>query len=147
MTLLADYLEEGKILIGFEEQSYRGLLSKMLACSAEHDTAILLDRIFERDKVMTTTPGKGMYLPRVIIKDKPKSEIIIAINPHGICFDDYAGLPAKIIVLFLFSANDDHATIIARCLRMLNDDSLLADLLESKKPKEVINLIRKWEEE
>lgn len=146
MTLLADYLEEGKILIGFEEHSYRELLSKMLACSTEHDTSVLLDRIFEREKVMTTALGKGMYLPRVIIKDKPKSEIIIAINPQGVCFDDYAGLPAKIVVLYLFAASDDRANMIARSLRMFNDDSLLADLAASKKPKEVISLIRKWEE-
>lgn len=145
--MLADYLEEGNILLNFEERSYRQALLKMLSKSVERNNLQIVDEILERENIMSTAMGKGVFLPRVIVTDKSKSEVIIAVNPNGLSFEDHGTSTANIIMLFLFSKNNDYAAILAQSLRMLNDDSLRADFLESRNAGDVIKAIREWEEE
>ncbi len=145
--MLADYLNEEKIILNFEEHSYRGTLERMLQKSGEKDPAAIIDKILEREKIMPTALGKGIFLPRVVLKEKSASEVIIAVNAKGLCFDDYGAVTANIIVLFLFSDKTDYAAVLAQSLRLLTDDSLRSDLLQSKKPKDVIKAISDWEQE
>jgi mannitol/fructose-specific phosphotransferase system IIA component (Ntr-type) len=143
--MLAEYLEPKKILIDFNEHSYRVALQKMIGLSAEKNVDDILDSILNRDKVMPTAMGKGIFLPRAIIDDKPKSEVIMAINHGGITLEDYGTSVANIIMVFLFSKNDDHAAILAQSLRLLTDDSLRAALFDCRNPDEVIKAITDWE--
>lgn len=145
--MLADYLEEENILLSFEEKSYRQALLKMLARTAERNNLQLVDKILERENLMSTAMGGGIFLPRVVVPDKPKSDVIVAISPSGLSFEDHGTSSANIIILFLFSKNDDYAAILAQSLRMLNDESLRADLLESRTAGDIIKAIREWEEE
>jgi mannitol/fructose-specific phosphotransferase system IIA component (Ntr-type) len=145
--MLTDYIAEAKVLLNVEETSYKGVLLSMLNKSAETDGTGIVERVLERERIMPTALGKGLFLPRVILKEKARSEVIIAVNPKGLTFDDYGAQIANIIMLFLFSEHDDHAALLAQSLRMLTDDCLRTDLLKSKKPKDVIKAIREWEEE
>ena len=145
--MLADYIAEQKVLLNMDETSYKGVLLSMLDVSTEDDCAGIVEKILDREKIMPTALGKGLFLPRVILKEKPKSEVIIAVNSKGLTFEDYGAQTASIIMLFLFSEHDDHAALLAQSLRLLTDDCLRTDLLKSKKPKDVIKAIREWEEE
>lgn len=145
--MLADYLAEERMLLNFEAQSYRQALQAMLAKSTESNDLQLVDKILERENIMPTAMGSGIFLPRVVIPGKAKSEVIIAVNASGVSFDEYGTQTANIIMLFLFSENNDYAALLAQSLRMLNDESLRADILESKNAGEVIEVIREWEEE
>jgi mannitol/fructose-specific phosphotransferase system IIA component (Ntr-type) len=73
--------------------------------------------------------------------------VIMAINHKGLIFDDYGTAIANIILLFVFSEKDDYAAILAQSLRLLTDDVLRVDLLNSKKPRDVIKAVREWEKE
>lgn len=145
--MLADYIDERKVLLNVDERSYQGTLLKMLEKSVEKDGAVIAQKILEREKIMPTALGKGIFLPRVVLMEKPKSEVIIAVNSKGLAFDDYGTATASIIMLFLFSENDNYAAVLAQSLRLLTDDSLRSDLIRSKKPKDVIKAIREWEKE
>lgn len=145
--MLAEYTTEHKVLLNVQEKSFKETLLAMLDKSAENDGASIVEKILEREKVMPTALGKGLFLPRVILKDKSKSEVIIAVNSKGITFDDYGAQTASIIILFLLSEHDDYAALLAQSLRLLTDDCLRTDLLKSRKPKDVIKAIREWEEE
>jgi PTS system nitrogen regulatory IIA component len=145
--MLADYLKEESILLDFEEQSYRKALLTMLAKSTQSNDLQLVDRILDREAIMSTAMGGGIFLPRVIVPGKLESEVIIAINANGLSFQDYGTSNANIIMLFLFAENNDYAAILAQSLRMLNDESLRTDILESRNPAEIIKVIREWEEE
>jgi len=145
--MLSAYLDERKVLLDVEERSYRELLKKMLDRSTEKEAEPIIEMILEREKIMPTILGRGIFLPRVVLREKKKSEVIIAISPTGLKFDDYGAVPASIVMLFLFAEHDDHPAILAQTLRLLTDDSLRSDLFLSKKPKDIIKAIRKWEEE
>ena len=145
--MLAEFLEPGKILLNFEEHNYQEALRKMLSRSAEKNVDQVLDRILVRDKVMPTALDKGIFLPRAIMDEKPRSEVIMAINHGGLVFEDYGASVANIIMLFLFSKSDDQAAILAQSLRLLNDDGLRKTLFDCKKPDAVIKAITEWEKQ
>lgn len=121
-------------------------LTTMVEKSSEVDKATILAKVLEREKVMSTAPGKGIALPRVHMLDKTKSEVIIGISTHGIDAYGFDLVPIKIIMFFLFSPNDDHASILAESLQMLNDDTVRAELLQVRSAGELIERIRIWEE-
>lgn len=145
--MLADFIAENKVLLNVDEKSYRGILLRMLEKSTVDDGASVVEKVLEREKVMPTALGKGLFLPRVMLKDQSRTEVIIAVNSRGLTFEDYGAQTASIIMLFLLSEQDDYAAILAQSLRLLTDDCLRADLLKSKKPKDIIKAIREWEEE
>jgi mannitol/fructose-specific phosphotransferase system IIA component (Ntr-type) len=145
--MLTDFLHEEQILLNLEAANYRGALLTMLERSSEKDIGPLVERILEREKLMPTAIGKGIFLPRVIQKEKQKTEVIMAINHKGLIFDDYGTAIANIILLFVFSEKDDYAAILAQSLRLLTDDVLRVDLLNSKRPRDVIKAVREWEKE
>jgi mannitol/fructose-specific phosphotransferase system IIA component (Ntr-type) len=145
--MLADYLDKDRILLNVTAKKYRDMLLHMLETSGEQDKLCVVDNILEREKIMPTAIGKGIFLPRAVLKEKSKSEVIIATNPSGLSFEDYGPMQAYIIVLFLFSENDDSAAILAQTLRLLSDDTLRSDILESVAPIDVIKAISEWEEE
>jgi mannitol/fructose-specific phosphotransferase system IIA component (Ntr-type) len=145
--MLAEFLNEGQIILDLDASSYRGALRVMLERSSEKDVESLIEKILEREKTMPTALGKGIFLPRVIQKDKQKTEVIMAVNHKGLSFDDYGTAIANIILLFVFSEKDNYAAILAQSLRMLTDDVLRVDLLKCKKPKDIINAVQEWEKE
>jgi mannitol/fructose-specific phosphotransferase system IIA component (Ntr-type) len=145
--MLRDYVEERKVLLNVDAKTYEGTLMKMLDKSVEKEAESIVQKILQREKIMPTALGKGIFLPRVVLKAKPKSEVIIAVNSHGLSFEDYGMVTASIIMLFLFSENDNYAALLAQSLRLLTDDSLRSDLIKCRKPKDVIKAIREWEEE
>jgi mannitol/fructose-specific phosphotransferase system IIA component (Ntr-type) len=145
--MLAEFLESEKILLNFEERTYQNALRKMLCKSVEKNVDQVVDRILSRDKVMPTALGKGIFLPRTIMDEKPRSEVIMAVNHGGLVFEDYGSSVANIIMLFLFSKSDDRAAILAQTLRLLNDDSLRTTLFKCKEPNAVITAITEWEKQ
>ena len=145
--MLAEYVDEKKILLGLEEHTFRGTLMKMLEKSVEDDADVIVEKILQREKVMPTALGKGVFLPRVVLHEKSSSEVIIAVSPKGMRYDDDGAVTANIVMLFIFSGKSDYAAILAQSLRLLTDDTLRSDLLKSKKPKAIIKAISDWEKE
>ncbi|MBE0432504.1 PTS sugar transporter subunit IIA [candidate division WOR-3 bacterium] len=144
--MLAEYLRPDQILLNEGGQDYRDMLQKMVARSAEQDAGGIVDEILAREKIMPTALGKGIYLPRIRIDGKTGSEVIIAVNRQGLRFEEYGSKVANIIMLFIFSRDDDHAAILAQSLRLLNDDNLRATLLKCTKETEIIRAISDWEQ-
>jgi mannitol/fructose-specific phosphotransferase system IIA component (Ntr-type) len=145
--MLVKYFEKNRILLNFEAADFNQALKKMLLVSSEKKHSEIIKMIMERESLMSTVLGKGVALPRVVIENKEKTEIIIAIGQKGINLKSFDLLPVKIIILYLFSKKDDYSSILAQTLQFLNDDSLRAELLNSKTSDEIIAAIKDWEEE
>lgn len=145
--MLSELLDENKILIHLSAQSLPDAIRIMLEKSDEKEHETIMQAIMDRESLMSTAIGKGVALPRTIIPGKKQSEIIIGMNPEGIAAQCFDLTPTRIIVLYLLSSNDDHATILAESLRLLNDDTLRVELQKVKRGHDFIATIRKWEEE
>lgn len=145
--MVFEYLSENKILLNCQAKDYQNLLAQMLALSNEKEYQLIIEIIMAREAAMPTTLGKGIALPRVILDKKDETEIIIALSPNGLNITGLDHEPVKIVFLHLFSKNIDYSEILAQNLRLLNDDSLRAKLLNVKLASEVIKLIKNWEQE
>jgi mannitol/fructose-specific phosphotransferase system IIA component (Ntr-type) len=144
--MLSPFIEEQKIIFDLHAHSISDALTAMVGKSSEVDKATILAKVLDRENVMSTALGKGIALPRVHLLDKTRSEVIIGISPHGINARGFDLVPIKIIILFLFSPNDDHASILAESLQILNDDTVRTELLQARSAGELIERIRVWEE-
>jgi len=144
--MLAEYFTQAKILLNFEAKDYKQALKQMLAVSSEKNRPQILELITKREALMPTALGKGIALPRIILDDKKKTEMVIALSPKGINANSFDRLPVKIVFLFLFSKMNDYPSILAQSLRLLNDDSMRTELLQCKTADEIIMAIKQWEE-
>ncbi len=145
--MLSEYLDPAKILLNIEGDDYRKILSIMLEKSSVTDIPGTVDKIIEREKVMPTALGKGIFLPRTVADNIKRTEVLITVSHGGLVFDDYGTAVANVIMLFLFSKNDDYIALLAQGLRLLNDDALRSDLLHCKKADDVIKAVSDWEKE
>lgn len=145
--MLTTHVKNDRVLLNFEAKGYEQALMKMLVLSERKNHAEIIAQVMKRESLMPTALGRGVALPRIILDDQMKTEMIIAISQHGVNLNGFDHLPVKIILLCLFSKNDDYASILAQCLRLLNDDSLRTELLTAKTEDEVVKLVKMWEEE
>jgi PTS system nitrogen regulatory IIA component len=146
--VLSEFIETKKIIMGMEACDFRHALRQMLDVSSvsnEEDYESVIAGIMERESLMSTALGKGVALPRITLLNKKKTEIILGLSPNGVNCSSIDHLPAKIIILFLFSENDDAASILAHALSLLNEDSVRADLLSSATADDVLEVIRERE--
>jgi len=144
--MLGEYLKKSKVLMNVTAESIEKSLMKMLRVSDEKDHVRLVEKIIERETLMPTSLGKDIALPRVHVENKEKTEIILALSPDGLPFRSFDQQQVKIVVLFLFSDNDDAPSLLAQSLRLFNDDSLRAELVKCATEEEVIATVNKWEE-
>lgn len=143
--MLGEYLDKNKVLLNFTAETIEKSLLKMLEVSEEKDRVSLARKILDRETLMPTSLGKGIALPRLHVRDKEKTEIILALSPDGLPFRSFDQQLTRIIVLFLFSENDDAASLLAQSLRLFNDDSLRTELVKCATQEEVISTVNKWE--
>jgi len=143
--MLSEYLAKEKILLNLKATDLKEALTQMLRMSTEKKHSVIIDSIMERESLMSTALGKGVALPRIIIEDKAKTEIIVALSPLGISMKSLDLLPVKIIFLYLFSEKDGYPAILAQSLRLLSEESLRAALLNSNTTDDIITIIKKWE--
>ena len=144
--VVTEYLAKNRILFELDAVDYKQAMEQMLYVS-EVETSEAIEQIMEREATMSTILGNGVALPRVILKNKAKTEVIMAIIPKGARFESFDLLPIKIIILHLFSKQDDHAAILAQTLRLMNDDNLKNEIINCRTGNDVIEVIREWEED
>jgi len=145
--MLSEYLAKERILLNLRTADLEEALTQMLRVSTEKKHSQIIDSIMKRESLMSTVLGKGVALPRIIIEDKAKTEIIIALSPQGISLKSFDLLPVKIIFLYLFSVKDEYPAILAQSLRLLSEESLRVALLNSHTADDIMTIIKKWEEE
>lgn len=144
--MLADYLEKNKILFDIDAKDYQQAIEILLKAS-DSDKKNAVKHIMERESIMSTALGKGVALPRAILYDQKKTEVIMGIVLKGLKLKSFDLAPVKIIVLHLFNKDDDHAAILAQTLRLMNDDNLKNEIISCRNADEVIDIIKEWEEE
>ena len=145
--MLTDHIEQHKILLNLEANDFKETLHKMVAVSERKNGPQLVDQILKREELMPTILGKGIALPRAILDDAVKTEIIVAVSPQGINAPSFDHLPVRIVILFLFSKRDKYASILAQGMKLVNDENVRADLLQAKNEDRVTEIVRLWETE
>ena len=144
--MLLEYLDKDKILFDLSAANYRQAIEYLLRVS-RLDISQTLKNITERESMMSTALGKGVALPRAVLDDQKKTEVIVGIVRKGLKLKSFDLAPIKIIILHLFAKNDDYSAILAHTLRLMNDDNLKNEIINCRTAEDVIAVIKEWEEE
>jgi len=109
----------------------------------------IFNLLIEQEELLTSLLGKGVIFFRAWPVHIEKIKIILGIFPKGCDIEAFDDENIKIAVLLAASKEHEkqyHSSLIS-ILRMLNDTSLREDFIECKTTEEVIELIKKEEEE
>jgi len=149
---VSEILDEKSINIGLSVDSKEELIEQLIFLTEKQGK--ILDRdevkkeVFEREKIMSTGVGKGIALPHA--KTNAISDVCgaIAILKEPIDYDSLDKEPVQIafLLLGLDSNVGLHLRLLSKISRLMNSDSFRSQLLEQKTPKDIIELIKKYEE-
>lgn len=112
-----------------------------------HDKQILT-KLLEREKLGSTSIGNHSAVPHTKIKGLGEPILFVAISKKGILYHEQDSEPVHLIILIL-SPNDSpivHLQILAAAASLIKkSDSLVEELVASSNAEELIDIIKKYE--
>ncbi|MDP3981043.1 MAG: PTS sugar transporter subunit IIA [Chlamydiota bacterium] len=150
---IRDILNQEAIQIQLDSSDKHEVIEKLVDIVSRANTLSnvdkLLDAVIERESLMSTGVGKGVAIPH------GKSEYInqlvagFAVLHKGVDFGAPDGIPVKIVILMIASAQDTgpHIRALAHISRILQAESLREKLLLARSAKEIMDLLEEREEE
>jgi mannitol/fructose-specific phosphotransferase system IIA component (Ntr-type) len=96
---------------------------------------------------MSTGVGKGVALPHGLSKTIKNVAMVMGISTEGIDFKAVDGALCHIFVLLISPADqpDKQLKLLGRISKLLSDGELRTALVETRSPKDVLEILRKWE--
>jgi fructose-specific phosphotransferase system IIA component len=148
---ISDILTEDLVVNGLAGESKDEILDAMIALVARSPR--VLDRekvrtaIFEREKIMSTGVGNGFAIPHG--KTDAVSDIVaaFAVTKIPIDYDSLDEKPVRLVFLLVGKENlvGPHIKLLSRISRLMNKEEFRNRLLETKSPREILELFRQEE--
>jgi fructose-specific phosphotransferase system IIA component len=148
---ISDILTENLVVTGLNGDSKADILDAMIGLVATSPR--VLDRekvrtaIFEREKIMSTGVGNGFAIPHG--KTDAVSDIVaaFAVTATPIDYDSLDEKPVRLVFLLVGKENlvGPHIKLLSRISRLMNKEEFRNRLLESKSPREILDLFRQEE--
>jgi len=131
------FLEAGSKKEALEEMAE--LISSSPVIEDEQD---FLEKIFEREKILSTGIGLGIAVPHVKINSVKDFVVAIGVSKKGIPFDAIDGSPVNIIVMIGASERqkDDYVKVLAQVVLILKNDRTRANILKANSPQEIYDI-------
>lgn len=106
------------------------------------DKKELRDKIFERERTLSTGVGVGMAIPHVKIPSIKDFVAAIGRSKQGFNFESLDGAPTHIVVMIGCNNTQsaDFLKILARLVTRLKDQNMQRRILEAKGPEEIRDL-------
>jgi fructose-specific phosphotransferase system IIA component len=148
---ISDILTEDLVVTRLAGDSKDDILDAMIGLVATSPR--VLDRekvrtaIFEREKIMSTGVGNGFAIPHG--KTDAVSDIVaaFAVTAIPIDYDSLDEKPVRLVFLLVGKENlvGPHIKLLSRISRLMNKEEFRNRLLESKSPREILDLFRQEE--
>jgi len=109
----------------------------------------LLRDMLSREKVSSTGIGDGIAIPHKLITGLENTIIAFGRKRSGINFDSIDGRPASLFFLILGKegSSANHLRLLSKLARLLHNPDFRETLSTAQTPLEVINAVKKQEEE
>ncbi len=134
-----------------EKKKKKQVLLKLIDCAVkqgavrEQDAGALTERIFHREKLMSTGIGIGLAIPHVRFEGVKKPLIIIGIQPEGIA--DYVSIddkPVELVVMILMAQNQhrEYIALLSHVVAFLKTDAIKEKLIMAETAAAAYELIK-----
>jgi fructose-specific phosphotransferase system IIA component len=148
---ISDILNEQMVVTGLKGSSKEEIISAMIDLVAATPKVLNKDRvreaIFEREKIMSTGVGNGFAIPHG--KTDAVSDIVaaFAVTKDPIDYQSLDEKPVRLVFLLVGKDNmvGPHIKLLSRISRLMNKEDFRKRLLETKTPKEIIEMFRQEE--
>lgn len=150
---LSDLLTEEGIKIGLEGSDKKEVIDELTELLVQSSGGEVTDKeaitkaVWEREELMSTGIGQGVGIPHAKTNAVDKLYTVFGKSDAGV---EFASLDQKPVnIFFLLVAPEDqsgpHVKALARISRLLKHSYFRQALLEAKKSKDVITIIREEE--
>ena len=149
---LYNFLKPELIRINCQESNTEDLLREMVHLlkleNAISNENLILKKLMEREKLGSTSIGNNSAVPHTKVKEIKDPIISISVSKTGIMYHESDKEPVHLIILIL-SPNYSpiiHLQILAAAASLIKkSDHLIKEILSSKTPEELMNIIKKHE--
>jgi len=106
-----------------------------------------LNAVLEREKIMSTAVGKGVAIPHCKNISCPEFVIAMGVAHTGLPFKAPDEEAVQLIFLLVGPENNPgmHIKYLSRISKLVNDDSIRAELKKSTNAAEALKLIQQYE--
>lgn len=149
---LYNFLKPGLIRINCRESNTEDLLREMVHLlkreNAISNENLILKKLVEREKLGSTSIGNNSAVPHTKVKEIKDPIISIYVSKTGIRYHESDKEPVHLIILILSPDYSPiiHLQVLAAAASLIKkSDHLIKEILSSKTPEELINIIKKYE--
>ena len=148
---ISDFLTAETVAVDLVSDGKDHLIDAMIGLLEGHEHVRDLDAIraavFERENMMSTGVGKGLALPHA--KTDAVTETVAALATLGepVEYGSIDDEPVRIVFLLVGTqdARSQHVKVLSRVSRLMNRESIRAELLDSRTPEELLDIFRESE--
>ncbi len=147
-TKLSELLDSNLLITDLSAKDTKDCLEKMVNVLSYYrviaDPSDALEKLIEREKVMSTGIGGGVAIPHARCTSVSKTIVSIALSKDEIDFQSLDGEPVKIVFLILGPPESaaHHVKLLAQIARLIKDKRFVEELARAQTPARIIELIR-----
>ena len=129
------------------DASIKELIKVLLGKKSITNEKSIFQAVIDREKIMTTGVGNGIAIPHCKHQDSPDFAVALGINPEGLDFESIDKKPVKIVFLLVGPENNPglHIKLLSRISRLMSNEELRQQLIESNDAEEALNFIEEEE--
>ena len=140
-------LDDSHISINDDSKSKKSILEKaslILSNTSGIDKDILFNKLYEREKLGSTSVGNGVALPHARIEGIDIPFVSIVILENAIDFDNIDDLDVDIVLCLIVphDQSNNHLELLASLSEVLDQLSIRRTLRKSRNSEQIINCLR-----
>jgi fructose-specific phosphotransferase system IIA component len=148
---LTDILQEEHIQLPLKtsnrDETIESLINTLADSKALADKKQAFQAVLDREKIMTTGVGNRIAIPHCKHSSCPDFAVALGIHSSGVDFDAIDKKKVKIIFLLVGPETNPglHIKLLSRISRLMSNEELREQILESKNKADVHELIKEEE--
>tara|TARA_B100000900_G_scaffold389446_1_gene382338 strand:- start:222 stop:680 length:459 start_codon:yes stop_codon:yes gene_type:complete len=140
-------LDDSHISINDESKSKKSILEKaslILSNTSGVNKDILFKKLYEREKLGSTSVGNGVALPHARIEGIEFPFISVVILENAIDFDNIDDLDVDIVLCLIVpnEKSDSHLELLANLSEALDQISIRRELRKARNSEQIINCLK-----
>ena len=144
---IKDFLQNEDVFLDVSGTSKKQVLENISALCAKRiqlEEQVIFGALVERERLGTTGIGRGVAIPHARLANlKDLFGAFVRVKP--IDFESVDGQPVDLLFVLLVPEDSgaDHLKALARISKLLRDEEVCAQLRQAQTAEDVINLIKK----
>jgi len=128
------------------EEALAEIVGVVAAKGIVKDSATVLERLLERERIQSTAVGSGIAIPHCFTDEIADLVIVVARAPGGIAFESFDGRPTHVVFLLMGNRQEHglHLKALARIARLIKSTAFIDRIVAADS---VDGMIRAFEEE